>query len=257
MDKELQLLKMYKCKNEFIEENKFSFVFMKVGELFLNGILTEVFIAPMESGSLVRIIDSIITESKERQIISINYIKSDDIHMVQSTDDGRFRMIYDHGNSLSSLLDSDEITFNTISIEEDEDDKSEIQSSEPSDNKTKDIVRLGTGTNKNETEMNSPKLETPNRVHLDSRENADNNITNTEPNHSQKQQVINSRDNLRQRFSNPNKNNNNNFQVRNQQQTYHNENRSYQQNNQNNRNKEKRNSNFKPILSPTTSEIIS
>lgn len=280
MDKDLFQMKMFHVPTTFAEENKFAFVFMKVGELLQNGILTEVFIAPLPTGSLIRLIDSIVTQNREREILAVNYIKSTEIHMVQCNEDGRFRMVVERESALTDLIKNTDsefsyqlITIEKMNEEENDAEQEEIEEEETNDTLLDDLdnekeeesstntdnntVRLDNGVKKNESQMNAPSLEQPNRVRLGNgrSEVRPSQPTQTETTNRTEQSNTNNRNEFKQRFGNPNRQNR--FDNRNQNERPRNNNNNNERNeNRNGKNQNQKNSKFRPKLAPTTFELV-
>lgn len=281
MAKELLDMKMYHVDEEYAEKNQFNFIFIKAGELIVNGMLTEVFIVPMPSGSMIRLVDSIIMSNRERQVVSVNYIKTNDVHLVQSNSDKRFRIVVDTENSvLSELLKSttNNVTYQIVKIEEAPSEPVSTEESEEADNNDEeetidegdfqinsepeisDIVKLSNGTtgSGNENKVGNPGLERPNRVHLD----------NQPPRHQNQQRVNQNqpqdgRNDLRQRFSNPmNRGQDNRYQQgrpgdNRPAVTRDNFGKQQQQTDKPKKDNKKRDfSNIRPILAPTNLEMV-
>ena len=278
MSKELLSMKMFHVDETYVEKNQFNFIFIKAGELIVNGMLTEVFIAPMPSGSMIRLVDSIIIANRERQVVSVNYIKTDDVHMVQSNTDGRFRIVVDtENNVLSELIKSttNNVTYQIVKIEEvpeepvstdsEDDDDNEVEESTDDgfqingDSDNSDVVKLSNGTtgSGNENKVGNPGLERPNRVHLDNQTPKSQNQQRGNQNQQQ-----NGRSDLRQRFGNPmNKGQGNRYQQERPSDnrpvvTGDNFDRQSQPDKSKKDNKKRDLSNFRPVLSPTNLDMI-
>ena len=280
-------VKVYHAPEEYVNENKCVELFIKVNMVEINDMIHEAYVMPMASGSLLRFVDSIIDENRNKQIVSVNYMKCADIHLVQTDEDEKFHLVTDKPtNKLSELAKKEDsgvrfdnalfgvitpvkvkITQDQESVEstteevEEENDNFSINEEEESKEEDSSVVMLSNRSNQIDTKMSSPALETPNRVHLDNRK---------EPQQYQQRQPIqqqqqnpqyDSRMNLRQRLQNPNSQNrptNNSYRdSRNNQPQRQQSQPQYQQNQQQRKNdKNRKPNNFRPVLAPTNLEMV-
>ena len=278
------LVNMYHVDENYVNENKCYELFLKVNMVQINDMIHEAFVMPMQSGSLIRLVDSVVDKYNNKRIISVNYIKASDIHLVQTPDEN-LHLVNDKPNAkLQELAKKEDsgVTFSKVLLgqivprdidikdNDDDDDNEEDENSNIEDNNfninedetEKDIVMLSNGiANRTDTAMSSPALEKPNRVHLgENREPVqEQQIPPTPPVRQPVQnlpQQIDSRSQLRQRLQNPNHQNQQNYQPREnfRNNGNRNENRNSQQATKKN-NQQQKKPVFRPILAPTNLEL--